>query len=98
MQDDLELTTREQIADMQARRLPSLVRRMALVLHPEIELERSILEDALELAAADVVESGRDFEALTNEERQTVLDTYLGYCRQRNTRYLLAVEGLENQN
>lgn len=78
----------EQMAEEQARKLPRLVTRMALHLNAQAALEESTVADALELASADVVQSGRIFDELTDHERGEIFDRYYTYCRQRNIRYL----------
>jgi hypothetical protein len=86
------LTTRDEIADVQAQRLPQLATRLLLHPHPRDAMEEAVINDALELAAAEVVESGREFMELNDEERQKILVRNYTYCLQRNTTYLRKLE------
>jgi hypothetical protein len=88
----VEFTTREEIAEMQASRLPALATRMSLHPRPDQVLASAVMEDALELAAADVLESGREFAQVNDDERRAILRKYLNYCRQRNLAFMYARE------
>jgi len=86
------ITTRDEIWSQQIDRLPNLARRLMLHPRPEQALREATMSDALEMAAADVVESGRDFEEVHNDERQAILTRYFEHCLQRNLSYLKDAE------
>lgn len=86
------ITTRDEIWTQQIDRLPSLARRLMLHPRPEKALRQATMQDALEMAAADVVESGRAFAEVDNDERQEILTRYFDHCLQRNLGYLKDAE------
>lgn len=87
-----EFTTRDEIAEIQASRLPQLGVRILLHPRPKEALEEAAREDAVELAAAEVVESGREFAALTDDERREILAKNFRYTRERNRTYMRLLE------
>jgi len=86
------ITTRDEIWAQQIDRLPNLARRLMLHPRPEKALRDATMQDALEMAAADVVESGREFVEVPDDERQAILTTYFEHCLQRNMGYLKDAE------
>lgn len=92
---EAEFTTREQMDAIQRERLPSLATRITLHPRPHQALQDATMQDATELAAADVVESGREFAHLTDAERQQIYTRNYAYCLARNTQFL---HGLETKN
>lgn len=86
------ITTRDEIWSQQIDRLPSLARRLMLLPRPEKALRLATMKDALEMAAADVVESGREFAEVNESKRQEILTKYFEHCLQRNLGYLKDAE------
>jgi hypothetical protein len=87
-----EFTTREEIERMQAERLPQMATRLSLHPEPRKFLQQATMADALELSAADVVESGREFVALSDEEKMALLRRNYEHVMDRNGRYFKARE------
>ena len=79
-----DITTRQQIADMQAQRLPDTARRVSLHIRPKRALDEAALQDALELAAAEVLESGRELAEMPDAEKRAILTRCYEHCRERN--------------
>lgn len=85
-------TTREQMDQVQRDRLPQLATRMMLHPRPHQALQEATMQDATELAAAEVVESGREFAELNDDERQRIFTSVYAYCLARNTQFLRVQE------
>ena len=91
---DATITTREEIEQQQLDRLPRLATRIMLHPRPKQALEAQTADDALELAAADVVESGREFAELSEDERMSIYVRSYEHCAQRNTAYLAHLDSV----
>ena len=83
-----EITTRQQIADMQAQRLPTMAWRVVQHPRPDWALDKAALTDALELAAAEVLESGREFDEIPYKEKRSIVRTCYEHCRERNRAFM----------
>lgn len=83
-----ETVTREQIAARQADRLPEQATRWLLQVNYQQALEADAVQDAVELAAAEVVASGRDFSDVPEQERKQIMARNIAACVERNRRFL----------
>jgi hypothetical protein len=85
-------TTREEIDRRQSERLPALAARIALHPRPIKAVQDAMMQDAIELSSADVVESGRDFASLSDSEKNDILQRNYQHCMDRAGRYFKALE------
>ena len=88
-----DITTRSEIEAQQIERLPSIATRVLLSIRPKEALRKAALDDAMELSAADVMESGREFSEVPDKERRDILTANFAHCLDRNLRYMKALEG-----
>lgn len=95
MEEPEPTITREEIALRQAERLPQLAVQWLLHIGPTRAMSESAVQDALELSAAEVVESGREFASLSDREKRDTLTRNYEFCLDRNRRFLRL---LEDQN
>lgn len=87
MNDAPGFITREQIEQQQAERLPSVARQAQVHLSAERMLKEVFLQDAIELSSADVLESGRSFEELSDQERADIFRRNYEHVVDRMGRY-----------
>jgi hypothetical protein len=81
-------TTLDGIGQQQVDRLPQLAVRLLLHPHPKRAMEEAVRHDAVELAAAEVVENGRQFEELSDSERRSIFEKWHAYCSKRNLDFM----------
>ena len=89
-----EFTTRSEVEAAQTDRLPEMARSALLTINPKRTVERKALDDALELSACDVLESGREFAELSDTERKRILRRNFEYCQDRNRRFMALLEAM----
>lgn len=87
MTDD-QTTTRTEIAERQAARLPDQATRWLLQIDYAKALEADAVTDAIELASAEIIASGRAFEDVPDQERNQVFARNVAACAERNRRFL----------
>ena len=87
-EDDGGQITRGDLLARQQDELPGLAVRLTLVPNPKTALEAATMEHAMELSSIDILESGREFVEVPDEERMAILMKNYEFCAQRNARYI----------
>ena len=85
---DEPVTSRAEIEQQHAERFQQVVARASLHPHPLRVLHAAAASNAVELSAADVVESGRDLEQVNDDERQRIFSKNYEYALGRLLRQM----------